>query len=323
MKRVMFSLIFLLVSLSLFSQSFREVRIYVPPIDGVGAIDDMAYFYKQITAELILQNRTLGKTRSTSDYTITGRLQLLADVTDISLPSASEKDENILFVELFDNINDQEIGTQFITYKGWPDASTDESLAVIIYNLVAGIPDLISSQIGGETWRHKALYLNLSFLWTPRVYSGDYQSVNMSSVGAEVSVNFHFLPFMGIRAGAQISQDWLNPYSNSTDNYMDLILELPLAITFVIRPAELLLIEPYLGASYNLSIFGTTVPYPFSWMAGVNLGLKAGVGIITLDPRFSMDFNKSYVAVNSNIDYWRLMFHIGIGYKIGFIDMKR
>jgi len=322
MKRVLFSLIFFLASLSLFSQSYREVRIYVPPIDGVGAIDDMAYFYKQITSELILQNRTLGKTRSTSDYTITGRLMPLSEVSDITLPRGSENDENILFVELFDNMHNQEVGTQFITYKGWPDASTDESLAVIIYNMVAGIPDLIDSQVGGETWRHKMLYLNLCFLWVPRVYSGEYQSVNVASVGAEVDVDFHFLPFMGVKAGVRITQDWVVLYAGSTKSISDMILEFPVALTFILRPAELLLLEPYIGACFNISLLGTTMPFPVSWMAGINLGFKAGIGIITVDPRFTMDFDKSYIASNA-VSYWRYTIQLGIGYKLGFIDTKR
>jgi len=322
MKRVLFSLVFILCALSLFSQSYREVRIYVPPIDGIGAIDDMAYFYKQITSELILQNRSLGKTRSTSDYTITGRLMPLSEVEGITLPRGSERDENILFIELFDNIHDQEVGTQFITYRGWPDESTDESLAVIIYNMVAGIPDLIDSQIGGETWRYKTLYLNLGFLWVPRVYSGDYQSVNVASVGVEVNVDFHFLSFMGVKAGAKLTQDVVVLYANSSKSYSDMILEFPVAISFILRPAELLLLEPYIGASFNISLLGTTLPFPLSWMAGVNLGFKAGIGIITIDPRFTMDFNKSYITSNA-VSYWRYTINLGIGYKIGFIDKKR
>jgi hypothetical protein len=74
---------------------------------------------------------------------------------------------------------------------------------------------------------------------------------------------------------------------------------------------------------YIMSINGTTKPYPFSWMAGFQLGIRAGFGILIFDPRFSMDFNKSSTVEENSTDvreYWRYNVHFGIGYKIGFIN---
>jgi len=325
MKKIFF-LILLFASFSLILSAqqvatFHETRIYVPPIDGIGMIDDMAYFYKQITGEITRQYRTLGKTRRTSDYVITGRLMPIDEDPDIdvnSLPPGTENDEWILYVELFDNLIDEVIGTQFLTYS-IPDETTDDSLSIIIYNMLSGVPDLLEGMASYETWRNRMLYVNLNFLWNPRVYSGDYQSVNIASVGAEAMVEYHLLSFLAFKAGAEITQDWINVYTAVGESHTDMILDFPVAVAFVFRPQEIFMLEPYLGITYNLSLMGTTRPYPLSWMAGAELGIKLGPGILTIDPRFTMDFGKSFITANS-VDYWRYTIHIGIGYKIGFFD---
>jgi hypothetical protein len=305
------------------TEIYHETRIYVPPIDGIGMIDDMAYFYKQITGEIVRQYRTLGKTRRTSDYVITGRIMPLAEEgIDMSmLPPGSENDENILYIELFNNAMGETIGAQFITYS-IPDMTTEESLSVIIYNMLAGVPDLLEGMASYETWRHKWLYANLNFLWTPRVYTGIYQSVNIASVGAEAMADFHFLPYLSLRLGAEIVQDWVVVHTASNESYSDMILDIPVAVSFVFRPQEIFMLQPYLGVTYNVSLLNTTRPFPLSWMAGVEWGIKLGPGIFTLEPRFAMDFGRSQI-VGRNAEYWRYTIHLGIGYKIGFFDRNQ
>jgi hypothetical protein len=318
MKKYVVFFLFLLAGFSLYSQSFREVRVYVPPIDGIGVIDDMAYFYKQISAEIILQNRVLGRTRSTSDYVVTGRIEPISEATDGVAHGAS--DENILYVELYNNITNEVVGTQFLTYSGWPDDTTDESLSVIIYNMLAGIPELIESHLGGDEWRNKLIYLNLCFLWVPRVYIGTHQSVNVANVGGEVLVDYHFMRFMALKAGAQITQEWVVPYQTSSETHMDMIIQFPVSVAFVARPGELLMVEPYLGGSLNLSLLGTTIPSVASWHGGITIGIKAGIGIVTFDPRFSMDILESQ---STSGNYRRYTIQVGLGYKMGFINKRR
>ena len=317
-------LMFFLAAVSVSAQqaAFRETKIYVPPIDGTGIIDDMAYFYKQITGEITRQFRTLGKTRRTSDYVITGRLMPLyeAEIDRSALPSGSENDGHILYLELFNNDIGEIIATQFITYSV-PDETTEESLSVIIYNMLSGIPDLLEGTASYETWRNKWLYASLNFLWVPRVYNGLYQSLNIASVGAEAMVDFQFLPFLSLKLGAEVTQDWISVYSSTGEAYTDMILDIPAALAFVFRPQEIFMLEPYIGINYNISLTNVTQPYPLSWMAGVEWGIKLGYGILTIDPRFSMDFGRSFV-INRQVEYWRYTIYLGLGYKIGFIDRK-
>jgi len=318
-------LLLLISSAPLFAQeaTYHVTRIYVPPIDGVGMIDDMAYFYKQITGEIVRQYRTLGNSRRTSDYVITGKIMPLAgEGIDISqLPPGSENDENVLYVELYDNAIGEVIGSQFLTYN-IPDQTTDETLSITIYYMLSGIPDLIEGVASYETWRNKWLYVNLNFLWTPRVYSSRFQSINIASVGAEAMVDFHFLNFMSLKLGAEIIQDWVVTYSSTGEYFADMVMDIPLALAFVFRPGDNFMLEPYVGINYNLSLTKVTTPYPLSWMAGAELGVRLGPGILTLDPRFAMDFNRSWITARPSVNYWRYTIHLGIGYKIGFFNRK-
>ena len=302
---------------------FRETRIYVPPIDGIGVIEDMAYFYKQITGEITRQYRQLGRTRRTSDYVITGRVMPIAELDEeIEMPEGAEEDENVLFVELFNNETDEIIAVQYITYT-IPDATTEEALSVIIYNMLSGIPDLLEGIAFYDNWRNKRLYLNASFLWTPRNYIGIYAAVHWAGVGAEITVDYHILSFLAVSLGAEISQEWvvLTKQGDVGNESTDMILDIPLAVKFVFRPLDNFMLEPYLGAQYNISLLQTTGVYPVSWLAGAQLGIRLGFGILTIDPRFSMDFGKSWTVFKDNTyEYWRYSLHLGLGFKLGFFN---
>jgi len=300
---------------------FRETRIYVPPIDGIGVIEDMAYFYKQITGEITRQYRQLGRTRRTSDYVITGRVMPIDELEEeIEMPPDAEGDENVLFIELFNNETDEIIGMQYITYT-IPDATTEEAISVIIYNMLSGIPDLLEGIAFYDNWRHRRLYLNASFLWTPRYFYGDYPSVNISGVGAEITADVHLLSFLAVSLGGELSQEWMRITNKEGDEQTDMLLAVPLAVKFVFRPLESFMLEPYLGAQYNLSLLRTTTPYPVAWLAGTQLGIRLGYGVLTIDPRFSMDFGKSWTVFKGDTyEYWRYSIHLGIGFKLGFFN---
>jgi hypothetical protein len=305
------------------AQSYRETRIYVPPVDGEGYIDDLAWFYRQITGEVDSLHRTLGRSRRTSDYVITGRL-VPAVGEKIQLLPGAEEDEYVLYIELFDNQLNENIGSQYITYS-YPDERTVAALSVIIYNMLSALPDTVELYSAEDAWRNRFLHLNLNFLWNPSVYTGVYQSAYASRVGAEFMLDIHVLPFLALKAGAEVAPDWIvvSQNENKKNEYNDMIISFPAAVAFVLRPGNILMLEPYAGASLNLSLNGISKPYPLSWMAGTQLGIKAGIGILTIDPRFSMDFGKSNTIAEKLADeheYWRYTVHFGIGYKIGFFS---
>jgi len=316
-KTAVFLLLFLvLVCGPLWAQMYHEVKIYVPPLDGVGFIDDMAYFYKRVTGEIVMQYRTLGKARILSDYVITGKVMPIAE-EEIELPPDSEGDEYVLYVELFDNKQDVAIGEQFITFT-IPDENTERALSVILYNLLSAIPDVLEGDM--DQWRNRFIYLNMCFLWSPRVYNGEWQALNVSQVGAEFITDIHLLNFLSVRVGAVLTQDWVVILQGKGVQTLDMIIEFPVSVAYVLKPYHDIMIETYLGGSFNLSLGGKTRPNPFSWHAGVGLDIKLGPGILTVDPRFTQDLGMSNIVGGDRDEYWRSAIHLGIGYKLGFFN---
>jgi len=73
-KCLVLAFFLLITGLSLFGQNFREARIFVQPVDGTGMTGDNAFFYKQLTYEVVLQYYTLARTRRTSDFILRGSI---------------------------------------------------------------------------------------------------------------------------------------------------------------------------------------------------------------------------------------------------------
>ena len=169
-----------------------------------------------------------------------------------------------------------------------------------------------------DDWRGKFLYLGLSLLWIPRIYS-DISYNNMASVGVEFTADIRPLDFLSVRVGVELSQDLL--IIDSSDIVTDMILDFPVAVAYVSKPIPNIMLEPYLGGSLNLSLQGITNPYFFSWHAGVELSLKLGFGILTIEPRFSQDLGNSSITTFKGdvLEYQRSTIHIGVGYKVGII----
>jgi len=169
-----------------------------------------------------------------------------------------------------------------------------------------------------KDWNDKFLYLGLSLLWIPRLYSNASSYDNIVSVGMEITADTHILSFLSVRAGVELSQDLL--IIDSSEIKTDMILAFPFAIAYVFSPLKNLMLEPYLGGTVNLSMQRNTTPYIFSWSVGVELCIKTGFGILTIEPRFAMDTGKSSLISFSRketLEYERSTIHIGIGYKVG------
>jgi len=73
-KCLVLAFFLLITGLSLFGQNFREARIFVQPVDGTGMTGDNAFFYKQLTYEVVLQYYTLARTRRASDFILRGTI---------------------------------------------------------------------------------------------------------------------------------------------------------------------------------------------------------------------------------------------------------
>jgi len=228
--------------------------------------------------------------------------------------------EYIFYLALVNNATDQAIGEQYIVYK-IADESVSQLVSIMVQNMLSSIPSSeLKVRSGSGDFRNKWLYLDAGVLWAPRLYSSVGQSISWLNFGAGINAEFHFMNFMSLGAGVQISQDWV-VVSKDVEEYQDLILEIPLTLRFVLKPAEIYMIEPYTGVYGNFSIQNKTNPSSFSWIIGCQIGVDMGPGMLVLDPRFALDFYESSIPESSlSSGYRRYLMQIGIGYKFGFIS---
>ena len=326
MKTRFFLILFILISANICAQRSREALIYVPPIAGTGATEEKAYFYKQITQEVINQFHGIVRLKYSSDFTLKCRIEPFACHHDpfIICPvhpanegfdSADENPQNVFYLELINSSANELIGGQYIIYTE-ADESLDSFISVSVYNLLSWIPDIDL----GEDIRDRWLFLGVNVMWAPRYYHSSNDSVYWQNFGLGAELEFHFLNFMSVSLGVQFSQDWIVVSRLFEEEYQDLILETPIALKFVLKPAEYFMLQPYGGFAYNFSIQGNTEPCPHTWFAGLQFGVKLGSGFLTIDPRFTMDYYVSRVHTISEsvMEYQRYMMQIAVGYKFGF-----
>jgi len=384
MKKLLLSVLLLSACFSLSAQVFREAKIFVPPVNDYSVTEDQAFFYKQLTYEVVLQYHSLVRTSYSSDFILKGSIvpytgdeQFLigyepeepvsaaedqnqgpvparpiprirntfgrreffswdvgGDVSfydstgkDNYLPGnesvyfSDEKNDNaslsgdqdhVFALELINTKTGKVIAIQYLIYR-YTDPLVADLVSIMVYNMLSNIPDIEADL----DWRENWLFAGFNAMWSPRVYTGQQQSVAWVNFGLGASLEYHFLDFMSVSLGLQFSQDWVVVTKTAGDEYRDLMLEIPLSLSYVFKPQQFML-EPYAGAALNISLMGTTKPSTFSWFLGFQLGMKAGSGMVVIDPRFSMDFAKSYIP-QSNAYYQRYLIQIAVGYKFGFV----
>jgi len=237
---------------------------------------------------------------------------------------APERDGSEMFflLELLNSKSSQVIGEQYIVFTELNE-EVYNLIPVIVNNLLSIIPSARENRIDADV-RDKWLFLNASFLWVPRIYSAEGDSISWQNFGLGFTFEYQFLNFLSAGVSFNFTQDWV-VISRDTEEYRDIIMEIPLMIKGVIKPASYFMLEPYAGAAVNLSLTQMTTPSLFSWLVGFQMGVKAGPGLITIDPRFAMDISSSSLTRTSHdsIDYNRMLINIGVGYKIGLLQKSQ
>jgi hypothetical protein len=224
-----------------------------------------------------------------------------------------EGEQYYLILEITDSKTGEILDSQRIVFIK-PNASVRESISNVIYNMLSGVPEILEH----NDWRDEFAFFEIGVLWIPRIYYGGYESINLINFGLKLGLELHFTKYLAAGAGAQIALDRID---NDVEDSRDLQLEIPVLLKLLFNLGESFLLEPYGGAAWNYSLGGLTQPSTFSWFAGLQFGIKAGSGIITFDPRFSMDFSDS-VLLEDDTEYRRYCMQFGIGYKYSVFQKR-
>jgi hypothetical protein len=215
------------------------------------------------------------------------------------------------------------VAEQELIYTDQDDMS--DQFTLLMFNIFS--QSLINSTAKGprENWLDKWLYFGLGVFWTPRFYYGTELSSHYANFGAEVSADIYFHPLLSFAAALEFTSDVIvqsDPEGRDYP-YQDMLLEIPLLIKYVLKARDLNLVEPYGGFQFNFPLFRkTTKPFLVSASAGCLFGIKSERGIFYLDPRLSVDLEKSDFAVFS-FPYHRTALHIGVGYKTGVLSRQQ
>jgi len=196
------------------------------------------------------------------------------------------------------------------------DSSVDKLISTAVTNLLADMPAVPS--VKPDDVRDRWMYVETSALWTPKFYYDGYGDTDSLSFGIRLGLELQFLSFMSLGVGAQITNEQVVTEANT---YADFILETPILLKGVFKLNRFFTLEPYGGASWNYALLNTIQPSMFSWIAGVQFGIKEKneTGLFVFDARLSMDLSNSAI-LSEGIIYKHFSVQLGIGYKFGFFQ---
>ncbi|MCL2211434.1 MAG: hypothetical protein FWB95_05895 [Treponema sp.] len=364
MKNYTMLFLFLLTGVSLFGQNQREIKIFIPPVEGEVREGDGAYFHKQLTYEVVLQYNAVVKNKSASEYIFKGAIEAksadqsannelsneegaYSPVPKMPIPFIknsfgrreffsmergdavwfydSKGDNNFdevieqveqddgsytLKLDVISNSTGELIGSQAIVYT-----ALDSSLNMLISDVVSGMLSEIPDASEFSDWRDKWFFFEFIALWAPHIYKDDDMTVGWMNFGFKFGVEFHFVNFLSLGLGSRLLSESV-VLDSAPAGDRDLLIEIPIYLKFVFKPAAIFMLEPYGGAAINVSLLKKTEPSRFLWFAGFQIGIKAGPGAIVIDPRFAMDFYDSGL-LGTDVKYRRYCMQLGVGYKFG------
>jgi len=340
-KKVILWVIIFCACFSLSAQNIRDIRIHIRHVEGVGSEPgDNAHVRNLFLAEAMGRSIILMPSRLNADYELIG--QLMTSVEYFSFHEYSDElfgeggqgldpsePAHVLRIVVQDARTGTNVVVRDLIYRN--QSEIDTFFPVLSHNIFNPITEMSYGQYSQteepvpeapDVWRNRRFYAGAVVYWTPRIYIGDGQSTFFSNVGLGLSFEYHFHNMFSAETGLEFAADWINLTGREGDDYRDLVMEIPFVIKFVIKPLAYFMLEPYTGFNFNIPFFNTAKPPPVSWRIGFQYGVKAGPGVLVIDPRFTVDLGKSKIEGRFGgyqvYEYQRHSIYIGVGYKYGF-----
>ena len=329
--RKLFVVLLLALCFPLFAQQNPDSAIYIPYVEGSGSgVEDNSYFTHLLEVETAARNYRAVKNPAAANYSLIGRI-------------SPYRNENFVFqLELVKNNDGSIIVQQEIIYRYFNEVHSlfpvlmltmfsniperpreDPAQAPFIQVVTLPPPPPAPAVVPPRPPDHWLVLGAYGFL-APRIYTNDGTSVYFLNFGAGLTAEARFLSFLSLEAGAEITSDWILFSGESTDDFRDYVLEIPVFLKYIYNPSGSFFVGPYGGGKTTISLMGATRPPAFSWLAGFQYGTRVGPGFVFLDARYSADLGNSSVNNGfTDLEYMRYMIHIGVGYKYGFFPKER
>jgi hypothetical protein len=313
MKKYIVLMLLLCSSFSLYAQS-NSAAVYVPPITGTGSKpDDNDFFFKQLISEVTYQHFKLARAKKDAEFSLVGTLATDPHNTPNGVT------QYVLHLSIVDNKTNASRSDGELVYEVPEDIK--DMFPSLVYTLLYTIP----ADSGKDNWRNKWVFVGVSAIWSPRLYTSESVLTHLASFGGGIFTEYHFLNFLSVEAGFEIATDSLKVVVKDKDSFGNLLLEIPVLVKGVYKPGDNFILELYGGIHFNIPFEKTTVPPAFSWLAGFQYGVKAGPGVLFIDTRFSMDIGESSMGEDSSardLAFQRYIIHLGVGYKLGLFTKR-
>jgi hypothetical protein len=337
MKRYVVAILLLFSAVVLFAQSRDDIAVYVSPVNG-GNAEEQMFFTENFKMELVGANYLVVENQDESDYTLA-----LSVSRDKYEEGGVVQTDNILTVSLLASADGREM-LQF----SWAYMDLEEMYEWnlhLIYQAMANVPlTKITSVPDTNHWRNKWLYVRASFDYPITFYANPNPPAIHSDppvIGGrpDYSVLDHkVLPYPGFTAGLEFQfLNWMSIEGNFQLTFGDpfshaLIPAIGVDLKFPLKPSKHFMIEPYGTAVFPMTTATETLEFPFLGVGGgIQLGVKGGsMGVIFVDVNY-VHYLGDVVTRNidadkpnpSTISWQRFSIGLGVGYKIGFFNRNK
>jgi len=321
------------------ADSKDDVFVYILPVTGEGSSQQDNAFIAGILAEEV---KTRGyipvSSARVADYLLIGTLAPYVEPksegeseweTDGGAdaggwaPDEPRSGMYVFTAKLQENHAKRILAEQDLIYRSLEDFV---QVFPIVMNNIFSHP-LVMPGKDEDAWRNMWLYARAAAVWTPRVYYGELQSTYYLNFGGSIGAEFQFLDYMSAELNIEMAPDWIINTPMHEDKYLDLIMNIPLIIKYIAKPSRHFMIEPYTGIQFNISFFSVAIPPVCSWLLGLQYGVKAGEGVVFVEPRIAADIGNSSLNVpRIGIEtdaYRRFTIYLGAGYKYGFYTRNK
>jgi hypothetical protein len=307
-------------SVFVFPQYRKDTRVFIGEIPS-GTDRERRFFGENLRMEISAMGYSITEDSRDADYTLSCSIR-----DDENGPGRA------VSLTLFDVKAEREIITNGLTYVSEME-ETYATLPYLLWSIFANAPLKPGSgnaeNSGGaeplDLWKYRWVFINPRIGPSFRYYradSNDKPSVSIFTFDAGIEPELHFFDFLALQTGINLALDKAE-YQRSLANpatitYSTIILSVPLAVKYIFNPSKRFTLGLYLGTYTSIASLGASKPPPFGALAGLDLGVKTGIGVLLLDLRFSADLGTAQVS-DSPISYNRMFITLSAGYKFGLI----
>jgi hypothetical protein len=338
-KRVLFAFLLFLSSVAAFSQTRQDTLVYVLDIEG-GTAGERRFFEDNLRMEIPAVGYTLTTDILEADYALS--CYLLDD-------EAGEG--RLLTCSLLDAKDEREMVSTALLYHAVEEAY--EMLPYVIWSMFANAPlkqpppekEIVeiekeipvyievvrevekpgspATTEPPDAWKYRRVFLNARAGLSSRCYlavSDTAPSASILTFDGGVESELHFFDVLALQLGLNFALD-RTEYRRSPSNpsplvYATSVLSAPLMVKYLFNPSPLTILGLCLGAYATFPLMGASAPPPFGLLAGLDLSVKTGLGVILFDLRYSADLGNTDL-VDSAIAYHRMFLTLSAGYKFG------